>query len=279
MQRSMKIFMLFLLTGCLLGACSSETPAPAADGVLTYEQIVEGSDHIEGFFDFYRDRATGESYLAIETEQLGAEFIYASKFLDGISNNWASRGVHVDAVVMSLRRQFKNIEFLKINVSHYHDPELALAKSADANRQPALLAMAEIAAEDEDSGRLLVKIDPVILSEALTPIKPAANPEAQPGQAFVLGEFKVEKSSIRDIRSYPRNSLVSASYVFEDPAPLVEPGASSADPRIVTFVLQHNFLAMPDAEFKPRLADPRVGFFTNNVTDMTSVSPTPSTLR
>ncbi|MCX2974288.1 DUF5117 domain-containing protein [Halieaceae bacterium IMCC8485] len=268
-------FSILLLLACLLSACSGKSPPVSADAVLSYDQIIERSEHIEGFFDFYRDRATGETYLALEPDQLGTEFIYAAKFLDGISSNWASRGVHLDAVVLKLRRQFKNIEFLKVNVNYYHDPDSELFRSANANIQPALLAVAEIVAEDAESGRLLAKIDPVIISEALTPIKPALNPTDQPGAGFVLGEFKVEKSSIRDIRSYPQNSLVTASYVFEDPAPLVAPGSSSVDPRIVTFVLQHNFLAMPDDDFTPRLADPRVGFFTSQVTDMTSFSATP----
>ena len=124
MDRLTRNFSILLLLACLLSACSGKSPPVSADAVLSYDQIIERSEHIEGFFDFYRDRATGETYLALEPDQLGTEFIYAAKFLDGISSNWASRGVHLDAVVLKLRRQFKNIEFLKVNVNYYHDPRL-----------------------------------------------------------------------------------------------------------------------------------------------------------
>jgi hypothetical protein len=266
---------LSILLTLLVSACGGGTPAPGAEAELSYEQIVEKSEHIDGLLDFYRDRETGELYLALEPEQLGVEFIYAAKFLDGKAGVWASRGVHSEDVILTFRRQFKKLEFLRANVNHYYDPDTAISRAADANRQPSLLAVAEIAAEHEDSGRILAKVDPVFLSESLTPMKPPADPEAKPGEAFVLGEFKPEKSSVRDLHSYPKNSQVTVSYVYEDPAPLVPPGASFADPRLVTIVLQHNFVAMPEDGFKPRFADPRVGYFSTRVDDMTSFSATP----
>jgi len=259
----------------LVSACGGGTPPLGAEVELSYEQIVEKSEHIDGLLDFYRDQETGELYLALEPEQLGVEFIYAAKFLDGKAGLWASRGVHSEDVILTFRRQFKKLEFLRANVNHYHDPDTAISRAADANRQPSLLAVAEIAAEEEDSGRILAKVDPVFLSESLTPMKPPVDPEAKPGEAFVLGEFKPEKSSVRDLHSYPKNSQVTVSYVYEDPAPLVPPGASFADPRIVTIVLQHNFVAMPEDGFEPRFADPRVGYFSTRVDDMTSFSATP----
>jgi hypothetical protein len=259
----------------LLSACADGTPPPGAEVELSYAEIVDRSEHVEGLLEFYRDRDTGELYLALEPEQLGVEFMYAAKFLDGKASIWASRGVHADAVILTFRRQFKKLEFLKVNVNHYYDSHSAISKAADANRQPGLLAVAEIAAEDEASGRFLARVDPVFLSEALTAIKPAVDPEAKPGEAFGLGELNPEKSSVRGVRSYPENSQLNVSYVFEDPAPLVPPGASFADPRIVTIVLQHNFVAMPKDGFKQRFADPRVGYFSTQIDDMTSFSATP----
>ncbi|MEJ2531640.1 MAG: zinc-dependent metalloprotease [Halioglobus sp.] len=266
---------LCLLLSLLLSACGGEAQFAVADADPSYAQIVEQSEHIDGLLDFYRDRQTGELYLALEPEQLGVEFVYAAKFLDGKASIWTSRGVHGEGVVLTFRRHFRRLEFLRVNVNHYYDPDTAISRSADANRQPSVLAVAEIAAEDDNSGRILARVDPVFLSEALTPIKPTPDPEAEPGEAFVLGEFIPEKSSVIGLRSYPENSQLIVSYVYEDPAPLVPPGASFADPRIVTIVLQHNFLAMPEAGFEPRFADPRVGYFSTEVDDMTSFSATP----
>ena len=264
-----------MLLSTFLLACSGGDPEEGVTGEPSYSDIVAASEHFEGFLDFYRDQATGEVYMDVAPDQLEVELIYAAKYLDGIADTWSSRGVHTDAVILSLRRQYKKLEFLKPNTSFYYDPDSAIARAGDANRQPAVLAVAEIAAEDPGTGHFLAKVDPVFLSQSLTPIKPAANPEAQPGQVFTLGELSKDKTSIRELSAYPRNSQVTVNYVFEDPAPLVAPGQSSADPRIVTLVLQHNFLAMPDDGFEPRFADPRIGFFATEVTDMTGFSATP----
>jgi hypothetical protein len=275
MNSNNTFLLLSMLFTLLLSACGGAAAPPGAEAELSYAQIVDNSEHVDGLLDFYRDRETGELYLALDPEQLGLEFIYAAKFLDGKASIWASRGVHADAVILTFRRQFNRLEFLKVNVNHYYDPSSAIARAADANRQPSVLAVAEIAAEDEASGRILARVDPVFLSEALTPIKPAEDPEAIPGDAFALGEFNPDKSKVRELRSYPQNSQLTVSYIFEDPAPLLPPGASFADSRIVTVVLQHNFLAMPEDGFEQRFADPRVGYFSTQVDDMTSFSATP----
>lgn len=261
--------LLFLLAGC-----GSEPSPVAAEDALSYDDIVAKSEPHDGLIDFFRDKESGELYLSLGPEELSREYIYVAKFLDGQAVTGTSRGVHASERIIRFRRQFKKLEIVAENINHYFDPDSALARSAQANRLPSLMAIAEIVAEHDD-GRILAKVNPVFLSESLTPIKPAADPDAEPGQAFTLGEFQAEKSTVRSLRSYPENSDVIVDYVFEDPAPLVAPGRSFADSRIVTIAVQHSFLAVPDAGFEPRFADPRVGYFAHEVTDMTSFSATP----
>jgi hypothetical protein len=258
----------------LLTSCGSEPPSTAVEDAPSFDDIVAKSQSHDGLLDFFRDKESGELYLSLGPDELNREYIYAAKFLDGHADSWTSRGVHAPDRIIRFHRQFKKLEILSVNFNHYFDPNSALARSAEANRVPGLMAVAEIVAEHDD-GRILAKVDPVFLSEALTPIKAAADPEAKPGEAFTLGEFNAEKSSVRALRAYPKNSGVIVDYIFEDPAPLVEPGRSFADARIVTIVVQHSFLAMPDEGFEPRFADPRVGYFAHEITDMTSFSATP----
>ena len=48
------------------------------------------------------------------------------------------------------------------------------------------------------------------------------------------------------------------------------------DARSVNAVVQHSFIQMPENNFEPRFEDPRVGYFTTQVTDMTAADdPTP----
>ncbi len=43
----------------------------------------------------------------------------------------------------------------------------------------------------------------------------------------------------------------------------------------MSLTIQHSFIEMPVNDYQPRYADPRVGYFTNEVTDLTSTSVTP----
>ncbi|MFM7605536.1 MAG: zinc-dependent metalloprotease, partial [Prosthecobacter sp.] len=51
--------------------------------------------------------------------------------------------------------------------------------------------------------------------------------------------------------------------------------ADITDARYITVQVQHTLLAMPESDFKPRLDDPRIGYFTHQITDMTSLDAAP----
>ena len=48
-----------------------------------------------------------------------------------------------------------------------------------------------------------------------------------------------------------------------------------ANARYITVKVQHTLIAMPESDYKPRLDDPRIGYFTHQITDMTSTDVAP----
>ncbi|MEM0954253.1 MAG: zinc-dependent metalloprotease [Pseudomonadota bacterium] len=260
-----------LLPLLLIVACSAEPP-PAESDAPTLESVLANSEHVPGFIDSYRDRDSGELYFVVTPEQLDVDILHFASFLDGNAATYTQRGVFADESVIRLHRVFKRLQFLKQNTAFYFDPDSALARASDANVAPAVLAVADILDEDE-AGRLLIAVGPVFLSEALLQIKPAQDPEAEPG--FSLGDLSETRSALRNVRNYPRNTDVAVSYVYENPQPLVSGGQSQADSRFVTINVQHNLVAAPTAGYEPRQADQRVGYFTKEITDMTSVAAAP----
>ena len=55
-----------VLLTMLLSACGGGTPPPGAEVELSYTEIVDRSEHVDGLLEFYRDRETGERELARE---------------------------------------------------------------------------------------------------------------------------------------------------------------------------------------------------------------------
>ncbi|MBL0288736.1 MAG: DUF5117 domain-containing protein [Bacteroidetes bacterium] len=52
-------------------------------------------------------------------------------------------------------------------------------------------------------------------------------------------------------------------------------GDEITDPRAVSVKIQQSFVEMPSNDFIPRFEDPRVGYFTEQITDLTSTNAMP----
>ena len=266
---------IFLLLFSAVG-CSSESGDQTENGeTVSFASVVEKSEHLQGLFDIYRDKKSGETYLAIKPEQVDQEFIYVAIVTDGVVEGGSFRGYFADNKIVSLRRHFDRIEFINENSAFFFDPDNALARSADANISKAVMAVQKIVAEDEDSGVILIKADDVFLKESLQQIKPAPNPDPAAEKTFELGTLSETKNKIYEVRSYPENTNIFVDYVYENPAPVIRGQGDVTDSRYVSVRLQHSFVKVPENDYVPRIDDPRVGYFTQYITDLTSHSHAP----
>ena len=277
-QRSilLSITAALMLVGC--GKSAGETGGKEADASAKEEKetiasLTEDAERKDGLFTFFRDRETGSVHMLIRPDQIDNEFIYLATYENGVIEAGHVRGLFVANRIISLRRHFDRIEFVGENTGFYYDPDNALSRAAEANISPAVLAVADIAAEDDDG--ILIKVDDVFLSEALHQVKRSPDPDAKPAETFALGSLSKDKSKLIDIRAYPLNVDVSVEYVYDNAAPVARGQRDVTDARAVSARLQHTFVEMPDNDYVARRDDARVGYFTNEVTDLTSDSAAP----
>nr|MCU0537687.1 zinc-dependent metalloprotease [Hydrococcus sp. Prado102] len=121
----------------------------------------------------------------------------------------------------------------------------------------------------------MVSVDGLFLSEKMDPVKPQMAPSPMAMFMFNLGGLNPTKSKYVDIRSYPNNTDIVVDLSYDNPTTLASGGPDVVDPRYVRIRMQHSFLEMPKNDFSPRRDDPRVGYFMQQRTDMTSVGVTP----
>ena len=221
---------------------------------------------ISGLFTIYQDTTNGSCYILVKKEQLEKEFIYFSHSTDGVAIAGAIRGSYRDTKIFKIKKYFNKIEFIWQNTSFYFNPNNEISKSANANVSNGTLTSQTIVAEDKVNGDMLIKADDLFLSETLDQIK---------GSASYLGSLSKEKTKYATIKSYPKNTDVVVEYVYDNPIPNMQSGGDVADDRYVSLKLQHSFIEVPKNNFNPRKDDPRVGYFSTQTTDMTSVSATP----
>jgi predicted Zn-dependent protease with MMP-like domain len=229
----------------------------------------------EGLFTLYQDTISGNVFLMVKKDQIDKEFIYFSHTVDGVMAAGHYRGSYRDNKVFSIRKYYNRIEFVTENTSYYFDPNSALSRAKDANINKSIMASQSLVAQNKDQTEFLIKADELFLTEYLHQVKPSPNMYAKPGSVFSLGSLSKDKSKYLHIKTYPQNTDVIVEYVYENPSPTVRGGEEVTDERFVSIKIQHSIIEMPKNDFKPRFEDPRIGYFTRQVTDMTSTSATP----
>ena len=255
-----------------------ESPSAAKTGSSTkrksVEEFTKGMLRVTGLFDFYLDREKGAFFLFVKNAQVGPEFIYFHHTVDGVVQAGHNRGRYGDESIFKISRTYDRLEFTKQNTAFYFDPQSPLARADKANTSHAVLASETVVASNSDG--VLIAANGLFLKETLLMVKPSGTDTSK----TVLGKLSDTKSKMLNIHGYPDNTTITVEYVYENASPPVDieskdSRAEITDPRYVSIKVQHSLIRMPENDFKPRFEDPRVGYFTTQVTDLTTTEAAP----
>jgi hypothetical protein len=255
----------------LIRKAAADTAKPKK--ISPFEEKVKSSKKTEGLFTLYQDTATGTMQLYVKKQQLGDEFIYQSFSLNGPTALYLNQSMHRTNFIFKVQKTFDKLEFSRVNTAFYYDPENPISKTKDVDKPEAVFLSEKICVDD--SLGYLINADALFLSEKLDPVKPATQPGFFAAPQFNLGTLNAAKSKYNQVQSFPENTDVIVDLAYDNPTAFVTGGFDITDPRYVRVRMQHSFLEMPKNNFKPRRDDPRIGYFGQQVTDQTSISPTP----
>ena len=232
---------------------------------------VKSSKKIDGLFTIYQDTATGSVQVYVKKSQLGKEYIYQSFSISGPTTLFLNQNMIRTNWVFKIKKAFDKIEFSQINTNFWYDKNNAVSKAANVDVPEAIFYADKVAGED--STGYLVNGDALFLSEKLDQVKPLFPPGLPPGAVFNLGGLNIAKSKYSNIRSFPNNTDVVVDLDYDNPAPFNGGGKDITDARYVRVRMQHSFIEMPNNDFRPRRDDPRIGFFTQEIDNLTTVKP------
>ncbi len=233
------------------------------------QEKTKGHQKYEGLFTLYQDTITGKIKMEIKKDQIDKEYIYFSQFEDGLASFRKNRGTYNSSKVIVIRKYFNKIEFVEVNTSSYFDPSNPISKARSANMTDAILASIEIKATAPGNSSYLIDAGSLFLSETFLQVKPVSSDNSP--TAFKLGNLDKSKTKITAVRTYPENMDVAVEYVYSQPYVVNEGRRDVTDARNISLKVYHSLIAMPENDFTPLLDDPRVGFFTTQVTNMTSL--------
>ena len=252
--------------GAVADSSKPKKPAGITDKVKT-------SRKVDGLFTVYQDTATGSVQLYIKKSQLGKDYIYQSFSVNGPTTLFLNQGMHRTTFVFKVEKAFDKLEFSQVNTNFYYDPADAVSKTWNVDKPEAVFHVEKISGQDDDG--YLVSADGLFISEKMDAVKPNFGPSPFAAMMFNLGGLNPAKSKYHAIRSFPNNTDIVVDMAYDNPMISAQSGPDITDGRYVRVRMQHTLIEMPQNDYKPRLDDPRVGYFTENVTNLTTISPTP----
>lgn len=244
----------------------AEKPKPK---IKPLDEYIKDKIRIDGLFPMYRDAETGAVFLELSASQLGKEYIYHTYVQSGVSGllgqlaDLGFAGQIQQNYVVRFRRRFNQIDIMRQSTDYVVDADSPLARASDINNSDSVMATLNIVAIDKKSDRVLVAVNGLFAGTDLTRLGSNASPIL--GLLGVTPSLSKSKTSIRDVANFPGNSAVLVEYVFE----------FKKGPRPASIILQHNFTPMPQSDYAPRSDDPRVGFFTVEKTNLSTIEGLP----
>ena len=267
------------LVGCATApAASSATPEmaePSADpkpeaatkndSRPSIAKVTKGLERHDGLFPLYPDPATGKLWMELPApgdDGVIAEVLWLEGLVTGLGSNpvGLDRGQMSESRVLDIRRVGPRVVFVQPNlkfVARSEDPGERLATRQSFAQS--VLWGAEIGALDDD-GRSLVDLTPFVVRDA--------HGVSRTLQRTEQGQYQLDASrsylDFSQVLAFPDNLefeavLTWANQGGKPPGELVRGTAPDGD--TVTLVQYQSLVRLPDDGYRPRLADPRMGFW------------------
>ncbi len=248
----------------------TEAATPKKEEKKTIAEETKKHSKMEGLFTMYQDSTSGKVKMAIREDQIGKEYIYFGQIKNGVLEAGAFRGAYDGEFIFKINKYFNRLEIEKVNTGFYFDENNALSRASEANIAKAIMASEEVIVEE--NGIYLIDADNLFVKETLTQVKGSGS---QNPNAFQLGSASKEKTKILSIKNYPENLNVAVQYAYDNSSPKNGGGSAVTDARYVSVEIFYTLLEVPENDYEPRMDDPRVGYFLNQVDNQTDASATP----
>ncbi|HKR22038.1 MAG TPA: zinc-dependent metalloprotease, partial [Pyrinomonadaceae bacterium] len=246
----------------------------AALQAQTITDKVKGMEKFPGFFTFYWDAKAGKVWL--EIDKWNTEFLYVESLPAGIGSNdiGLDRGQLGDSSVVRFDRSGPRVLLVAPNYNfraytNNADERLAVK---DAFAESTLWGFEVVA---EEAGRVLVDATNFYLRD----VHQVTN-TLQRGQQ---GTYRLDVSRsafyLPNTKNFPQNTEVETTLTFTG-----EPAGQFVRqvvpvPESITVRERHSFVQLPSAGYKPRVLDPRAGYFGIDYMDFATPIVDPITKR
>jgi hypothetical protein len=255
-------------------------PTPAGQP-KPFKEVVKDAKEMDGFFKiFQKDEKT---WIEIRPDQFEKPFFFSIIATQSLGEHRMYAGLMQDEHIVYFRKIGSHVQLVAQNQRFRAKEGSPVSIAVKSSFSDSLLASAPVVSQPHpDSKAVLIEASSLLLSDI-----PAASTRLE--AAFRLPyALDVRNSHVVKARSADTNSSVEVSLHFavpKLPAPPAEPGIPNRtsppknvpDARSLFLGYYYNFAKLPEQPMTPRIADERVGYFTQTHVDYTDdIKPNPN---
>lgn len=241
------------------------------------DETVKDYEKLPGVFTLYRKKEAGRDtiYMEIAESQLGRDLLLQATASTGTSSQVVA-GDPINDLLLRFVQQDERLLLVRPNTSFRAKQGTPTDRSVDRSFADSYLEAYKIEARQASRKSLLINVSDlfrgdIAMISSLFQGGPGPIPGMPSGAGYSLDR---DKTSVSKIKNFPTNLVVETTYNFSRSAgrmtleDLLGGGVrANADPRSVVVRVNYNLFALPESGYRPRLFDPRVGYFTADYQD------------
>ncbi|MGN7161168.1 zinc-dependent metalloprotease [Sphingomonas sp. SAFR-052] len=238
-----------------------------ADRAAAKQDTLAGTERLDGLLPVHVDRKGGRILLSLPApgaDGIAARMLYTTALRTGLGSApiGLDRAQPGPAQLLVIRRLGRKVAF------EFENPRFRATGASAAEQAAAADAFATSTlwlgdVIDGPDGTLLVDIAPFLIRDTKG-ITAQLNTSGEKGWKLVDALSAADPNSVR---AFPFNLEFEARQTFASDTPGPEVRNIAPDPRQVTLVVRHSFVALPETGYVSRAFDPRGGSFATQILD------------
>lgn len=233
--------------------------------VEEYEKAIKDLKRLEGDLNVYQRKK--DILLELPESKLGQLLLVQPTFHTGFLGDGITAGFPVSFGAVDAFKFVRNedtVSFVRPNLRYRWDSKDEYALASDRSFPEAILGTFRIEQSNPEKKLLLVNITSLFQGELFR--------LSEMVQGILGGPYMPDtaKSGPEFVKSYPENLVVRMNLVYSNPRPsgggmgMFGGGDQLEDSRSAPLKVTYNLSWRKSSDYMPRLADPRVGFFTQD---------------
>ncbi|MCC6962041.1 MAG: zinc-dependent metalloprotease [candidate division Zixibacteria bacterium] len=227
-----------------------------------FGEVSKGFNKIPGLFDFYFDKDENKVLMAVKKDQLNKLFLCNMTRSAG-DGSYFDAGAQTGYFPFELRRIGDQLQFLVANLRIRADSTAPMARAIGRSISYSIYGSTKILSNPDTAGAFLIDPTEIFVQDV-------------PNVGYFLGQqgrtghrFDKGNSFFGTIKSFPQNSELDVVLHYATNQP--SDAETAASPYSMLLTYHYSLSTIPESDFRPRVADERVGYFMTQHQDYTSL--------